>query len=163
MLITVLRSVSLMASGLTMGLSAGLFATYSYSVMPGLRAAGDQTFVEAMRKINIHMLNGWFALCFGGALVFTLAAALLQLGAGGPVLWWTVAGLVLYVAVLVITFGVNVPLNDALEASGGTNAAAAREHFEAAWVRWNVARSVLSAGAFGCLAWALVQYGRATA
>ncbi|MBO3749747.1 DUF1772 domain-containing protein [Streptosporangiaceae bacterium NEAU-GS5] len=162
-MITVLRSVSMMAAALTMGLSAGLFATFFYSVMPGLRVVGDGTFVEAMRKINIQMLNGWFALCFGGALVFTLAAALLQLGAGGSAIWWTVAGLVLYVIVLIITFGVNVPLNDALEASGGTNVAAAREQFEAAWVRWNVARTALSAGAFGCVAWALIVHGRLTA
>jgi uncharacterized membrane protein len=74
-----------------------------------------------------------------------------------------VAGLVLYVLVLIITFGINVPLNDALEASGGSNVAAAREHFEAAWIRWNTARTVLSASAFGCVAWALVLYGRLTA
>ena len=70
---------------------------------------------------------------------------------------WIVAGLVLYVAVLVITFRVNVPLNDGLAAAGSPAAdpAAARTAFEGTWVRWNVVRAVCSTAAFGCLVGAL--------
>jgi uncharacterized membrane protein len=41
--------------------------------------------------------------------------------------------------------------------------AAVRAHFEATWVRWNIVRAVLNAGAFGCLLWALVVHGRLAA
>jgi uncharacterized membrane protein len=59
---------------------------------------------------------------------------------------------VLSLAVVVITFAVHLPLNDAMKATG-----AVREQFhEARWVAWNVVRAVLSTAAFGCLAWALV-------
>ena len=65
---------------------------------------------------------------------------------------------------LVITFAVNVPLNDRLEAAGDParipDLHAVREQFEAAWVRWNVVRTVACTLAFGCLAWALVLHGR---
>lgn len=44
---------------------------------------------------------------------------------------------------------------------GGDGAAAARERFEAAWVRWNLVRAVASTAVFGALAWALVLHGRA--
>ena len=69
--------------------------------------------------MNVAILNGWFAVCLGGALVFGVAAALLHLG--GPdrrALPWIVAGALLYVAVVVVTFAANVPLNDRLAAAG---------------------------------------------
>jgi uncharacterized membrane protein len=58
-----------------------------------------------------------------------------------------------------------VPLNDAIKAAGDPDRipdlAAVRERFnEARWVRWNLARAVATTAAFGCLAWALVLYGR---
>jgi uncharacterized membrane protein len=146
-------TTALVAAVITNGLMAGLFAAYSYAVMPGLGRSDDRTFVEAMQQTNAAILNGWFGLCFGGAVLFAAAAVLLHLGRPG--LPWIVAGLVLYVAVLVVTFRVNVPLNDAL-AAAGPDLAAARAGFEGTWVRWNVVRAVLSTGAFGCLTWALV-------
>jgi uncharacterized membrane protein len=148
----------LVAAVVTNGLMAGLFAAYSYAVMPGLGRTGDRTFVEAMQQTNAAILNGWFGICFGGAVVFAALAAVLH--RGRPGLGWIVAGLVLYVAVLAVTFAVNVPLNDALAAAGNADPAAARAGFEGVWVRWNVVRAVLSTGAFGCLTWALVTVGR---
>ncbi|MGW4661925.1 anthrone oxygenase family protein [Streptosporangium sandarakinum] len=158
------RSAALVASTLAMGLTAGLFAAFAYAVMPGLGRGGDRTFVEAMRQINVAILNGWFALAFGGALVLTLLAAALHLrGDSRSALPWIVAALVLYGLVLAVTFAVNVPLNDRLAAAGTGDLAAAREHFEAAWVRWNVIRAAASTAAFGCLAWALVVHGASAA
>ena len=147
-------TAALIAAVITNGLMAGLFAAYSYAVMPGLGRSDDRTFVAAMQQTNAAILNGWFGLCFGGAVVFAAAAVLLHLGRPG--LPWIVAGLVLYVAVLVVTFRVNIPLNDALATAGDRDATAARVAFEGTWVRWNVVRAVLSTGAFGCLTWALV-------
>ena len=109
-------TATLVAATITNGLMAGLFAAYSYAVMPGLGRTGDTTFVEAMQQTNAAILNGWFGVCFGGSAVFAAAAVLLHLGRPG--LPWIVAGLVLYVAVLVITFRINVPLNDRLAAAG---------------------------------------------
>jgi uncharacterized membrane protein len=148
----------LVAAVITNGLMAGLFAAYSYAVMPGLGRAGDRTFVEAMQQTNAAILNGWFGICFGGAVVFAAVAVVLH--RGRPGLGWILAGLVLYVAVLVVTFAVNVPLNDALAAAGNADPAGVRARFEGTWVRWNVVRAVLSTGAFGCLTWALATAGR---
>ncbi|WP_442811725.1 MULTISPECIES: anthrone oxygenase family protein [unclassified Streptosporangium] len=110
-------------------------------------------------------MSGHRAVCFGGAPVLTVLAAALHLQREGrPVLPWIVAALVLYMTVLVITMGVNVPLNNALDAAGEPDGvadlAALRERFEAVWVRWNLARTVACVAAFGCLTWALVLYGR---
>jgi uncharacterized membrane protein len=45
------------------------------SVMPGLRRTDDRTFVSAMQRINVAILNGWFMLSFFGALVVMAVAA----------------------------------------------------------------------------------------
>jgi uncharacterized membrane protein len=161
------RGAALVAATITLGLSAGLFAAFSYAVMPGLNRADDRSFVEVMQRINVAILNPWFAICFLGALVLTALATVLQFGADRrPALPWLLAGLVLYVVVLAVTFAVNVPLNNALAEAGDADRiadlAAVRERFEAAWVRWNVVRAVLAVAAFGCVTWALLLYGRVT-
>ena len=156
-------TATLVAATITNGLMAGLFAAYSYAVMPGLGQTDDRTFVQAMQQTNAAILNGWFGICFGGALLFAAAAAVLHLGRPG--LPWIVAGLVLYAAVLVITFRVNVPLNDRLAAAGApatlADPAAVRAAFEGVWVQWNVVRAVCSTAAFGCLVGALAVRGPA--
>lgn len=149
-------TAALVAATVTAGLMAGLFVAFSAAVMPGLGQAGDAAFVESMQRINVAILNPVFGLCFGGALVFSLVAAVLHLPADRrSVLPWIVAGLVLYLLTLVVTAAVNVPLNDKLAAAGLTDPHAAREAFEDAWVRWNVVRTVCCVAAFGCLSWAL--------
>jgi uncharacterized membrane protein len=165
--VTAWGGAALVAATVTTGLMAGLFCAFAYSVMPGLGKADDRTFVEAMQRINVAILNGWFGVIFAGALVTSIAAVVLHLrDSGRPALPWIVAGLVLYVAVLVVTFAVNVPLNNELAAAGTLDRigdlAAVRERFEATWVRWNIIRAAASIAAFGCLSWALVLHGRGT-
>ena len=97
--------------------------------------------------------------------MFSVVAAILHAGADRrSVLPWIVAGAVLYLVVLVVTFAVNVPLNDRLDAAGDPgrigDLRAVREQFEATWVRWNGVRTLACTLAFGCLTWALVLHGR---
>ena len=68
---------------------------------------------------------------------------------------------------VVITFVVNVPLNDALKAAGDPDRIrdlhGARAAFdEARWAAWNLVRTLTSGAAFLCLMWALVLYGRSS-
>ena len=164
-MINTLRCVTLVAAMVATGLFAGLFYTFATAVMPGLGRTDDLTFVAAMQQINIAIVNPWFFLSFFGAPVLTLAAALLHLQAPGrAALPWIVAAFVGCVVTLVLTFGVNIPLNNALDAAGPPDRVAdlaqVRAAFEASWVRWNVARALVSTASLGCLAWALVLYGR---
>jgi uncharacterized membrane protein len=164
---TFLRGAALVAATITLGLSAGLFYTYSASVMLGLGRSDDRTFVQAMQNINVAIINPWFMAHFLGAVVFTAIAAALHIPRDGrPVLPWIVAALVCYLVAIVVTFAVNVPLNNQLEAARGVDTAeglaAARAQFEAAWVRWNIVRTVGSTGALATIAWALVRFGQTT-
>ena len=152
-----LRATALIAATLATGLVAGLYYSYACSVMPALKGADDRTFVDTMRRINVAIVNGWFLLAFLGAAVLGVLAAVLHFGRAG--FGWVVAGAVLYLATIVMTGAVNIPLNNALDAAGDPAAvpdlASVREAFEATWVRWNTTRAVTSTAGFLCLVLAL--------
>jgi uncharacterized membrane protein len=163
----ILRPTSLLVATITMGLMAGVFGLYAHAIMPGLRKADDRTFVGAFQQIDRAIINPWFMASFLGALAFTALALVLHLRDDErSVLPWIAAALVLYVVVFVVTIAVNVPLNDELKAAGEpdriADLAAVREQFdETRWAGWNLARTLATTAAFGCLAWALVLHGRA--
>lgn len=163
------RAMSLIAATMSMGLMAGVFGLYAHTIMPGLSRTDDRTFVGAFQAIDRAIINPWFlAGGFVGALVFTALSAVLHVPADRrSALPWIAVALILYLVVFAITIGVNVPLNDAIKAAGDpdriADLAMVRERFdEARWVRWNNVRTLASTAAFGCLAWALVLFGRAT-
>jgi len=79
------------------------------------------------------------------------------------VLPWIGAAFILYLIAVVITLAVHVPLNDAIKAAGDParigDLAAVRRHFsEARWSAWNLARTVTTTIAFGCLIGAALTY-----
>jgi uncharacterized membrane protein len=158
------RTLSLIAATLTMGLVTGAFVLYWHTIMPGLAGTDDRTFVSAFGSLDRAIINPWFMISgFLGALVFTLIAAFTQFGR--PAFGWVVIALALYAAVFVITIAVNVPLNDAIKAAGlpdnPAELAAIREAFdEAKWRAWNLVRVIASVAAFASLTWALVEHGR---
>ena len=161
-----LRTITLLGATITTGLATGAFALYAHTIMPGLKKTDDRTFVAAFQSMDRAIINPWFMLtAFGGALVLTIAALVTNLGR--DTLPWVAVALGLYSVAVVITLAVNVPLNDAIKAAGDPDRiqdlAAVRERFdEARWATFNVIRTLLSAGAFVSLAWALVVYGRLT-
>ena len=145
-------TISLYAALLTTGLMAGVYLAFGIAVLPGIARSDDNTFVAAMRGMNAAILNPMFGLVFGGPLVLGVVAVASRLpdeeGVG-----WTAGALVLYVATLLITGVVNVPLNNRLDSTEPPEAA--RALFEQRWVRWNVVRTVLCIGSFACFALAL--------
>ena len=160
------RTAALLIATLMVGIFAGVFAIYANAIMPGLRRTNDRTFVGAFQAIDTAIINPLFLMTFLGGLVFTGIAAALHLGEDfRSVLPWIVVALVLYMAVVVITVSVNVPLNDGIKAAGDPDGiadlAVVREQFnEERWVGWNLFRALATTIAFGCLAWALVLLGR---
>lgn len=162
-----LRTGSLLVTTIALGLGAGVFALFSHTVMPALAGMDDRTFVGVFQGLDRSILNPWFlGFSFVGPLVFAVVA--LAAIRRGPAVRWVGLGLVLHVAVVVITMAVNVPLNEALGAAGPPDRvpdpAAVRAAFdEARWQGWNLTRTLLDVAAFGCLGYALVLHGRATA
>jgi uncharacterized membrane protein len=152
---TLTADAVLTAAALVAGLQAGTYFTWATGVMPGLARADDRTFVEAMQRVNVAIVNPVFISTFLGAPVLAAAAAVV---ADDRVRPWAIAGAVLAAATVVITGAGNIPLNNALAAAGPVariaDLASVRKAFESRWVRLNFARSVTSAAALCCLAWA---------
>ena len=163
------RAVVLLPATVTMGLMAGFFGDWAHTIMPGLLETDDRTFVGAFQAFDQAIMNSaLFMIVFMGALVLTGVAALLYLRAAdhAPLPWVAVA-FGLYLATVVITIAVHLPLNDGLTAAGDpdriSDLAVVRDAFqETRWVAWNIVRAIATTAAFGCLAWALVLHGRAT-
>ncbi|GAB3063758.1 anthrone oxygenase family protein [Micromonospora schwarzwaldensis] len=155
------QQLSMIGATVGAGLVAGLFAAFAYAVMPALRGSDDRTFVDAMQRINVTIVNGWFLLLFlGTPLLAALAAVLDWRGVGRPALPWLLGGLALYLVAVGVTIAVNVPLNDALAAAGPSDLEAARQRFETTWVAWNLVRALVSTAGLGSLCWALAVVGR---
>ena len=155
---TVRRWANAMLAGavLCVGLMAGLFFAFTVSVMPGLQAGGDRTFVTAMQHINAAIENGVFGLVFVGALLFPAAAAILLFAAGRrAAAGWVAGATVLYLLVLAVTMGIEVPLNDGLARAGDpsriADLAAVRLRFESTWVPVNNLRTLLNTLSLLCL------------
>ncbi|WP_331770008.1 DUF1772 domain-containing protein (plasmid) [Embleya sp. NBC_00888] len=75
------------------------------------------------------------------------ARKLRKRGGGTTLMRWTLAALALYTTTVLTTSGINVPLNEALAAAGGTDPAKTRADFETTWNIWNGIRAVLSTAA----------------
>ena len=145
----------LISAAITTGLVAGLLFGFACAVMPGLSRVDDAAFVAVMQSINRRILNGAFLVCFAGAPLLTVASLVLEVVGDGHT-WVPIAGAVLLTVVsYLITATVNVPLNNAVDSAGAMERSAARARFEGRWVRWNIARTLASTGAFGALVWAL--------
>ena len=155
------RAAVLAVATVLMGLIAGFFYAYACSVMVGLAETDNRTFIHTMQSINATVRNAAFAPSFFGSLVVTgMATALYAKRRQDPVFRWVAAGLALYAIAFVITFAISVPLNNDLAEAGHPdlidNLGAVRESYEGPWVRFNVARTVASIGALGCLVRALM-------
>lgn len=140
----------------------GLYYSYACSVMPGLRATDDATFVSAMSHINTAIQNPVFALSFFGAFL-SLTGAVAYSWVNGlnsalpAALAWA-----FYTATLIITIGVNIPLNNRIgQAARSGQTAAARKTFEHRWTRWNIHRTWLSFAALVALSAAWASLGQA--
>ncbi|MEV8536832.1 DUF1772 domain-containing protein [Streptomyces sp. NPDC051211] len=161
-------TVLLLLSTVLMGLMAGLFFAFDVSVMPGLAETDDRTYVTAMQRFNAAIDgNGLFGSAFVLALLASAAAAAVEFRAGRrTVALWAAAAAVAYLVVLLITFTVNIPLNNDLADAGNADRMtdfSLVDRFESTWVTTNIIRTLLCTAALACLARALLLFGRATA
>ncbi|WP_406134618.1 DUF1772 domain-containing protein [Streptomyces sp. NBC_01089] len=155
-------------SVVTLGLMAGLFFAFDISVMPGLAKTDDRTYVTAMQQFNAEIDgNGLFVLIFCGAIIAAGLAAVLEFRRGRKTIaLWAGLAAVLYLIVLMLTMGVEIPLNNQLADLGNP----AKIHdfslvdkFKGSWESVNIVRTLLNTAALGCAAYAAKLHGRAEA
>ncbi len=153
---SVARLLTLTLATLTTGLIGGFFYAYACSVTLGLALLPDEQYVEAMQAINATVRNGVFAFSFFGAVL----SLFLALAVHVPRLRSRRFALIVLAAVFyigggfMVTFLVNVPMNEELARVGGTGPAAlaqVRAEYEGPWNFWNGVRTAFSSLAFVAL------------
>jgi uncharacterized membrane protein len=139
----------------------GVFFTYSNSVVPGLDQAEPEKAVEAMRRMNVAILNPRFLMTFIGPVITSAATGFLLLGLDeGTSAYLSLAAAVGYlVGSLVITGRINVPMNNALQNSTSTDWAQLWADFSPRWRRWNTVRTFASGAALVLCGISLYTWG----
>jgi uncharacterized membrane protein len=110
------------------GLMAGLFFAFGTTVMSSLAKLPAGQGAQAMNIINVRIQNPLFLLIFLSTALVCLALAVISFIGDAPGRWWRLAGAVLYLAgVTVVSFAINIPLNDSLAAVDPNTPAGAAE------------------------------------
>jgi uncharacterized membrane protein len=149
-----LENIILLITTLLVGLSAGLFYSYSCSVNIGLGRLSDVEYAKAMQSINRAILNPWFFLIFMGPLLAFPISAWLSYDISLARFYWIIAaGLVYIVAVFGVTILRNVPLNDVLDKfniamASDSDITKQRAQFEGKWNKWHTIRTAASVLSF---------------
>jgi len=165
--IDVVAGAAILGATITTGLTAGVFALYAHTIMPGLKTVDDRTFVIAFQALDRAIINPWFMLgAFFGSLVLTAAAVLANLGRVTEP--WIIAALVFTVSDVVLTIAIHLPLNNVIKAAGTPDgvqdpARVRRQFREARWATWNRVRTAAAMAAFVALSWSLILFGQETA
>lgn len=146
-----ISNIILVITATCTALMAGLFYSYSCSVMLGLKSLPDAQFISTMQFINRAIQNPIFFIGFLGTLVLLPVTTYLNYHLPlSPRFWMFLAASILYFAgVFCVTVFGNIPLNDALDKFNLLNASGdavrlQRANFEARWNSLNTIRTVSS-------------------
>jgi uncharacterized membrane protein len=155
-----LVTIGTVAAAVAAGLVTGVLFAFSTSVMPALGRRPDAEGMAAMQAMNSAILNPVFLALFSGAALLCAALAVtapFTADESHAVLRGLGAGLHV-VGVFGLTTGVNVPMNDALDASDPASAAGADlwRGYLRRWTAWNHLRTVAGAVATALLVASLV-------
>lgn len=129
------------------GLSAGVFFSWSVTVLPGTKVISSTSYLETMKRINQKILNPIFFIVFFSPAPL-LAYRALDLG-----LLNLLAATFYIVGTLCVTMFKNVPLNNRLEeldleSLGPEQKDVFRKEYENNWNFWHYIRTVSSLLAF---------------
>ncbi len=137
-------------------LSAGLFYSWSVSVIPGTKRVSDSVYIETMQAINKAILNPWFLIIFIGPIIL-LFINCFEYYHHKQVFYVVLIASIFYTlgTVGVTAFG-NVPLNNALDAIS-TNKLSLKElieirhEYEVKWNQFHFIRTIFSVTSFALL------------
>lgn len=144
-------NIILALTGTATALIAGLFYSWSCSVVLGFARLPDAAYIEAFQQTNRAILNPvFFATFIGTLLLLPLSTYLHYTPHPSMRFWLLLAASVIYaVGTFGVTMAGNVPMNDLLDKFDLKNASAeaialARKNFESRWNSLNIVRAITS-------------------
>ena len=145
----------LLITTLCVGLMAGLFYSYSFSVTPGLSKLTDVQYITAMQSINRAIQNPIFFIGFFGALILLPVCTYLKFSRPVSLNFWLLltATLVYFIGSFAVTAIGNIPLNNTLDKFDITTTSneaisLQRKAFETKWNNLNSIRTIASVASF---------------
>ena len=157
-----LSTVFLLIAIICVGLMAGLFFSYSFSVMPGLHLLDDLQYLSAIQSINRAIQNPVFFIVFFGTLITLPVATYLQYSQPVSIafLFLISATIIYFGGAFLVTASGNIPINNALDKIDLSSASKEllnnqRQLFETKWNSLNRIRTVCSLLSFICSVLAL--------
>lgn len=146
---------------ISIGIMAGVYFTFSAFLMRSLDMIEKPSGMLAMQSINrVIQRSTFLPLFFASTLACIALAVIAILDLSDPAALATLAGSLLYVVgMFIVTVALNVPLNNALEATDAdsSDGAAMWGRYMRRWTVWNHVRTLSCTGAFALLILALVQ------
>ena len=149
-----IQNITLNASLVLTGLSAGLFYAWSVSVIPGTQKVENLTYLNSMQSINREILNPAFFLVFFGSLIMLLCSTYFTYKVSAAGFWFLFTATLIY---LIGTIGVtglgNVPLNNELQELklgelSNQKIAEFRQYYESRWNKLHTIRMLFSVLSF---------------
>jgi len=132
------------------GLNAGFFYTWSFTIMQSLGQIDASHAISAMQTINANIRSAWFAVIFFGAPVALLIAGALMFRTNRSAANYTLVAFALATATVVITLQLHVPMNNELATvESATAAQSLWSDYSDRWTSWNHFRTFTSVLAFG--------------
>ena len=146
-----ISNVILILTTVCTALIAGLFYSYSCSVVPALKLLTDSEYIASMQSINKAIQNPVFFISFFGTLLLLPISAYMNYVQHPPLRFWLLltAAILYLIAVFGVTVFGNIPLNNALEKFNLINAtkdsiSLQRAMFEGRWNSLNMIRTIFS-------------------
>lgn len=149
-----LQNTTINASLILIGLSAGLFFSWSVSVIPGTQKVDDMTYLNTMQSINREILNPAFFLIFFGSLIGLVCSTYFIYDVSTKGFWFLLMATLTYLLGTVGITGLgNVPLNNELEALklaelNTKQISEFRKYYESHWNRLHTLRMLFSVLSF---------------
>ena len=145
------------------GVVGGVFFTFSTFVMRALGAVPPATGIRAMQSINVFAITPLFMTALFGTAIAAVGAGIYAITAGmaADTLPVVVGAATYSLGAIVVTMVFNVPLNNALASVDpeGADAVWVWARYRRQWTAWNHVRTVSSAVASACFAYALTTIG----
>lgn len=152
-----LKIIMLLLGIIGTGLTAGLCFTWSNAVTPGIGMLDDLTFLKSFKAMNRAIINRNFLFVFFGPILLLFLNIYFQKGGNSIAVWaFSLAAVLFFIGVFLVTVLKNVPLNELLdktilEQATQIELADLRNRFEQPWNRWHMVRTVSSTLAFTLL------------
>ena len=156
-------NLTLFAAILLIGGTAGLCFTWGNAVTPGIGQLDNLGYLQAFQKMNRSIENPLFFSVFFGAFIVGIAATFANKGVSPEHFKLiTIAVVIYFLGVVLVTILGNVPLNQILDKTDLANSSveqlqALRDRFERPWNRFHLIRIIAATISFALLVIAAIN------